>query len=98
MLETQLNMLHILVSSLSYLGGLLYSLLRSSLNFFIKNVFYYPEPDKAVYYLLEPLIHGTHSQHSLGAILTLFSLTMEVLATQMLAAFNPISNRSLDGY
>jgi hypothetical protein len=30
-----------------------------------------------------PLIHGAHSQYSLGAILTLFSLTMETLATQV---------------
>jgi hypothetical protein len=91
-------MLYILVSSLSYLGGLLYSLLRSSLNFFIRNVFYYLESNKAVRYLLEPLIYRTHSQHSLGAILTLFSLMIKVLVTQMLAAFNPISSRSLNGY
>jgi hypothetical protein len=89
-LEIQLGILHILVSSLSYPGGLPYSSPRSGLDFFVRNVFYH--------YLLEPLIHGTHSQRSLGVILTLFSLTIEVLITQMPAAFNPISSRSLDSY
>jgi hypothetical protein len=98
MLKTQLDVLHILVSSLSYPGGLPYSSLRSSLDFFVRNVFYRLEPNEAVLYLLEPLIHGTYSQRSLGAILTLFSLTMEVLATQMPAAFNPISSKSSNGY
>lgn len=62
MLETQLDVLHILVSSLSCPGGLPYSSPRSGLEFFVRNVFHRPEPGEAVRYLLEPLIHGTHSQ------------------------------------
>jgi hypothetical protein len=98
MLEIQLDILHISVSSSSCPGGLPHSLPGSDLDFFVRNVLYRPEPDEAVRYLLEPLIYGTHLQRSFGAILTLFSLIIATLATQMPAAFNRISSRSSDGY
>jgi hypothetical protein len=62
MLNIKLNMLYILVASLSYLSRLSYSLLRFSLDFFIRNTLYHLkklELNKVACYLLEPLIHGT---------------------------------------
>jgi hypothetical protein len=62
MLNIKLNILYILIASLSYLNKLSYFLLRFSLDFFIKNTLYYLKklkPNKAIYYFFEPLIHGT---------------------------------------
>jgi hypothetical protein len=62
MLNIKLNILYILVASLSYLSGLSYSLLRFSFNFFVKNTLYRLKKlklNKVAYYFLEPLIHGT---------------------------------------
>ena len=91
MQETLLDVLYISVSSLSCSGGLPHSLLGSDLDFFVRNILYYPELDKTVCYLLEPLIHRTYSQCSLGVILILFSLMIATLITQMPVAFNCIS-------
>lgn len=83
---------------MSYSDNLSYFLSKSGLDFFIRNVFYCSKSNKIILYLLKSLIYGIYSQYSLEAILILFSLTIKVLITQMLVAFNPISSKSLDSY